>query len=151
MCCVRLGNHEQSGRVFVEAMDDAGPARAADSRQAVAAVCEKRIDKCPAAIAWRRVHDEARRLVVDDQACILVYDVERDVLWGGGHRLGRGNSEMDPFSNVDLSPRVQDRRGTDRDMALTDQSLQARAAHIGELTGQHAIETGAGIGLADLK
>ncbi len=76
---VGLGDDEQAGRVLVEPVDDAGPPHAADPRQARPAMADERVDQRALGVARRRMDDEARRLVDDDEMFVLVDDVERKI------------------------------------------------------------------------
>ena len=57
MSDVGLGDDEESGRILVDAVDDAGTGDTADARQAVAAMVEQRVDQRPVAVARGGVDD----------------------------------------------------------------------------------------------
>ncbi len=76
---VGFSRHHQPGRVLVEAVHDAGPADAADPRQAVAAMTQQGVHQGAAEVSGSRMHHEARRLVDDDQVFVLEDDGQRDV------------------------------------------------------------------------
>jgi len=81
---VTLRDHQQPGRILVEAMYNAWPPDAADAGKTVAAVRQQRIHESSRRMPCRRMHHEARRLVDDDEMAVLEHDIERDIL-----RLGR--------------------------------------------------------------
>ncbi len=71
---VVLGDDDEAARILVEAMDDARPPDAPDSREAVAAMGDEGVDEGAAGMPRGGVDDEARRLVDDDEVVILVGD-----------------------------------------------------------------------------
>src|SRR5438309_897805 len=115
-------------------MHDPRPAAPADAGEAVAAMREEGIDQCSLRVAWRRVDDEAGRLVDDDQVLILKADRERDRLrhrdWVG--RFRQDDPEMlarlHPLRRVALHGAVRgDVAGPDRlviDLLLADGTRQ---------------------------
>jgi hypothetical protein len=72
-------DHDARG-VLVEAMHDAGARQRGQRRVAM----EQRIHQRAVGIAGARMHDQAGGLVEDEHRVVLVQDVERDVLGGGG-------------------------------------------------------------------
>ena len=103
---VRLGDHQQAGRVLIQTVDDAGPAHAADARQRGPAVGDEGIHERAGLMPSSRMHDEAGRLIDDDERVVLIDDGERD---GFGDRLGGGRrrqiehdrvARFDPVSGV---------------------------------------------------
>ena len=80
---LRARDDEQARRVAVEAVDDARPLRVA----AGGAVLQQAVHERPARVAGRRVDDDARRLVDDEQVLVLPGDAQVDVL---GHQLRLG-------------------------------------------------------------
>ena len=76
-CMVRLlclGDDHQAAGVLVEPMHDAGSADPADAGQARAAMGQQRVDERAVGISGGRMDNHARRLVDDDQVCILKAD-----------------------------------------------------------------------------
>ncbi len=71
---------EQTGRVLVDAVHDAGPPLSADAGETVAAVGEQGVDERAVLVAGRGVHDHAARLVDDDEVVVLIHHVQRQVL-----------------------------------------------------------------------
>ena len=71
-----------------------------------AAMGDQRVDQRAVGIARRRMHDEPRRLVDDDEVLVLVDDVERNILAlrlggrGGGHVDRVGLARFDPVVGV---------------------------------------------------
>jgi hypothetical protein len=109
---VGLGDDQQAARVLVEAVDDAGPAHAADAREAVAAMGDERVDQRAGPVAGGRMDDEARRLVDDDEVRVLEDDGERDVLAlaGSGGQQGAVVSKPGPDTRVGLPAGAQVRQ-----------------------------------------
>ena len=85
-----LGDDEDAGGVFVEAMDDAGAEFAADAGE-IGAVVEKSVDEGVGGVAGGGVDDEAGGFVEDDEVGVFVEDVEGDV--GGEEADGFGGRE----------------------------------------------------------
>src|SRR5215211_9113176 len=67
---------EQAGGVSIEAVNDAGPLLLPTR----GAVLEDAVDERSGAVTGRRVDDDSRRLVDDEQVLVLVGDPEADVL-----------------------------------------------------------------------
>ena len=99
---VVLGDHQQPARVAVEAMDDARPGDAGDPAVlGPAGPRQQRVDQRVAVVVpGRRVDDEARRLVDDEQVVVLVDDRERDV-------RGRREVEGDRLRDVEADLRAR--------------------------------------------
>src|SRR4051794_27217569 len=84
MCFLRARDHHQPRRVAVEPVHDPGPLRVAPRD-----LPGQRMDKRPLRMAVTRVHDEARRLVDDEQMLVLPGDCglrRRCDLGDGGRR-----------------------------------------------------------------
>ena len=71
---VGFGDDQKSTGVLVEPVHDAWPAHAADARQAVSAMGKQRIDERTIGVASAWMHDEAGRLVDDNEGVILIDD-----------------------------------------------------------------------------
>ena len=76
---VVLRHDHQPGRAAIEPMDDARPQLAADAAQ-ILDVVQQRVHQRARAVARRRMHDHARRLVEHDDVGVLVDDEERQRL-----------------------------------------------------------------------
>jgi hypothetical protein len=63
MSRVGLGDDQKPGRIFVEAMNDAGTAHAADSREAVPAMGDQSIYKRAVGVTWGRMDDKTSGFV----------------------------------------------------------------------------------------
>ena len=98
---VGLGHHHQAAGVLVEPVHDAGPFDAADAGQAVAAMGDQRIDQRAFGVAGGGMHDQALRLVDDDERVILVDNIQRDGFAGRFWRFGRGQSDGDGIAGID--------------------------------------------------
>ena len=68
---VVLGDHHQPGGVLVEPVHDARPLDAADAGKAGAAMGDQRVDQRAGLVAGGRMHDQAFRLVDDDDVVVL--------------------------------------------------------------------------------
>ena len=102
---ILLGDHQQTARVLVQAVDDARALDTGDPapRRAVA-VGQEGVDQRPVRMTGGRVDDQAGRLVDDQQVVVLVDDVEDD--------LGRGSEvERDRIGHLEAQLRA---RGDDR-------------------------------------
>ncbi len=135
-----LGRDQKPAGILVEAMDDAGPRLAANALQRSAAMGDQRVDQRAVGIAGRRMHDEAGRLVDDDEVGVLIDDGKRDVLAerrGGQrrrHRDGVGLARFDP--EIAVSYRLaRVRHGAGR-----EQLLKTRTADIAERCGEEAVQ-----------
>ena len=69
-----LGDDQEAGRVFVEAVNDPGPFDAADPGQAFSAMGNQRVDQGTGLVSGRRMDHETRRLVDDEQVVVFVDD-----------------------------------------------------------------------------
>ena len=75
-----LGDDHQTARVLVETMDDTGPANPADPGEVRTAMADQGVDERAVRVPRRRVNNQPRGLINDDQMCILKADVQRDRL-----------------------------------------------------------------------
>ena len=103
---IGLGDDEQSRRVLVDAVDDAGPRDPADPRQPAGAVVEQRVDHRAVEVARRRMDDEPGRLVDDEQVVVLEDDRQRDVLRRGVGAVAAGHDDGQHVARGDLARRV---------------------------------------------
>ena len=124
---VGLRNHQQAGRVLVEPVHDAGPAHAADAREAIPAMGDQRVDERARPVARGRMDHHPLRLVDHDDRVVLEHDVERDGFGGRQRRLGRRNRDRDRVAGVDAMTGIADRAPADRDLAGEDERLEPRA------------------------
>ena len=92
---VVFGDHHQPAGVLVQPVYDAGARDAADSRQGIPAMRQKRVHQSVVAVARRGVDDHARRFVQNQQIVVFVHDVQRNVL-----RLGNGGGRLRNFQPV---------------------------------------------------
>ena len=95
---VVLGDHQQAARVAVEAMDDPRPRDAGDAAVlAAAGAGEQRVDERVAVVMpGRRMDDEARRLVDDEQVVVLVDDARAGCPAPGARSSGDGLRHVQP-------------------------------------------------------
>ena len=105
---VGLRHDQQSGRVSVDAMDDAGPHHAADARQRGAAMGDQRVDQRACVVAGGRMHHHADRLVDDDQVLVFKDDIERDRLAAGLGRSGRRHVDPHALAGAQFRAGIDD-------------------------------------------
>ena len=88
----RLCTHHDARGQLVEPVHNAGALDPADAGQLTLTVMQKRIDERARPAARGGMHRHASWLVDHNQVCVLVQDVERDVLWlrRSGNRLWQG-------------------------------------------------------------
>ena len=144
---VGLCDDQQPRRILVDPVDDAGPGDAADARQRAAAMVEQRVDQRSVEIAGRRMNDQARRLVDDQQMLVLEDDLQRNVLRFvvRRRRLGDRNAQAlrRPRTLVAGS-----RTGLPAGFhgAASDQGLQPFAREGRDGGGERAVKAPAGMG-----
>ena len=90
---------EQSARVLVDAVHDAGAAFAADTGQPIAHAVKQGIDKRSAFVAGGGMHDHALRLVDDGKVVVLIDDLNGDVL---GQRLGLAHGRERDADGIEI-------------------------------------------------
>ena len=100
MRSVGLGNHHQSGCVFVQTVHDAGSQPSADAGQ-IGGVGEQGVDQRARTVAGARVNHHSCRLVHHKQPLVFEQDIERYLL--GHDREGLGWRD----SHFDLLPGLQ--------------------------------------------
>ena len=75
-----FGRDHHAGGVLVEPMDNAGPSYAAHAGKAFTAMGQQGVYQCALIVPGGRVHDEACRLVDDDNVRIFIENCKRDIL-----------------------------------------------------------------------
>jgi hypothetical protein len=73
MCDLVLGDHHQSTRIPIETVNDPRTQWSADRRQSVGPGQES-VDESTGRVTRRRVDDQTRRLVDDEEKFVFVYD-----------------------------------------------------------------------------
>ena len=137
MRLVRARDDEQARRVAVEPVDDSRPLRLLAARDRVA---EQPVDERPARVAGRRMHDDARRLVDDEQVLVLVGDAQVELLGLEARRAPLRQLE------VELAPRPPAGGSSicgcavDEDAPLGEQPLGGRARADLFERGEEAVE-----------
>ena len=91
---VRLGHHQQTGRVLVEPVHDTRPLDAADAGEARPAMGDEGIDQRACGVTGPGMDGEASRLVDDDEVRVLVHHGERDCLGLRAAGVGAGTSTV---------------------------------------------------------
>ena len=115
-------------------------AHAADPRQTRPAMRDQPIDEGAVLVPRRRVHDEPRRLVDDDEILVLMDDGERQSL---AERLGgkrRRDAEIDPTASPDLARGIAHHDPVAAHEALAHQALEPGTGEIVEDAGKDAVE-----------
>ena len=134
-------DHHETARIFVEAVNDAWPLYAANSREAAAAVGNEGIDQGAARVSGTGVDDKAGLFVDDDEVSIFIDDIQRD---GLGPRHGRNSwrqQRLDLLAGPDPVPRFADCRALDGNPTFGNSILKARTAHIRKVPAQETVET----------
>ncbi len=107
---------------------------------------EQGIDQGPVAVARRRMDDQARGLVDDQQMLVLEDDPQGDVLRLVVRGLGLGHREEEELVPADFLRGIADRPALRFDGAAADQGLQPFARQRRQGRGQRAVEAPAGMG-----
>jgi len=100
------------------------------------------VDQRSRGVSRGGVHDEALRLVDDDDVVVLEDDIERDVLALRFGRGGLGHVDYDRIALGDMISGVADGGVPDGDGTGQDQRLQPRSRQFGLTLRQHAVEPG---------
>ena len=90
-----FGRDHDARRILIQPMHNAGAFFPANAGQFIPRMGQQRIDQRAILIARRRVHDEPRGLVQNDQVGILMKNAQRNVL-----RLGQGRDGGGDFQGV---------------------------------------------------
>ena len=100
-------------------------------------------------MAGGRMHDQALRLVDDDNVLILEDDIERDILalWLG--RGGLGNVDCDRIAFGNMISGVANGGALGGDGTGEDQRLQAGPRQFGAKHREHTVEPGRSLVAAD--
>ena len=73
-----LGNHQQSGSIFINSVDDARPLYAVNIRK-IFAVKQQGIDKGSRIVPVGRVYHHAPRFIDDNNIPVLINNVQGDI------------------------------------------------------------------------
>jgi hypothetical protein len=144
MGCIGLSNDHQSARVLVETMDDAGPTNPSDPREPRTTMVDERVYEGAVKISRSGMNDQARRLVDDDQMCVLKADVQRDPLRGRGRILIIVKNHEEDLAATDPQRWVEQRRPVACDMAGMDQPFDTGARRW-QMGRKHTIKALAGL------
>ena len=120
---VGFGNHQQPGRILVDAVDNTGPCNAANPRQPPGAVVEEGVDECSVKIASGWMDNKARWLIDNEQMVILKDNVERNILRDIVRGAGRGNGEGVSGTRPGFGRRIPDKPALRGHLAAGDQRL----------------------------
>jgi len=136
---VIFGRDQATAGVFVKTMNDAGPRDPADAAELPAAMVQQGVDQCVFAVARRRMHDHARRLVEHQQMFVLVEDVQRKVLClrFGGSRLGL--LKNNGFARARVMSRF-DNLAVNKNVSLSQKPLDGAAREVGQFAAQINIQ-----------
>lgn len=139
-----FGDHDGSGGVFVEPMDDARAEGVAALRERLAAA-EKGVDERAARIPCPGVDGHASRLVNNDEVVVFVEDVEGDRFGFGFERSTRLRPDSDPVASFEFLTGLG-RPAIDQDKAGIDEFLDAGAGEFGGMGSDETIKTDTRIG-----
>jgi len=95
---VVLGNDHAAAGVLIQTVDDAGAHFATDPAEVIA-VMEERIDQRAVWVSGRRMHDETRGFVQDEDVLVLEKNLQWDVLSNDFHRGSLRNGDGDGISS----------------------------------------------------
>ena len=133
----RFRDYEQTARVLVEPVHDAGARQSSELR----GVIEQRIEQCPVPVAAARMNDQSRRLVQNEQCFVLVHHLERDVLRPEGERLRIGfGKDLDTLAAPQFLPRYG-RLSVERYVAIAHPAREAAARMLGQQAGERLIQS----------
>jgi len=121
-------------------MDYTGPANPADPGKARTTMVEQRVYECAVRVPRRRVDNQPRRLIDDDQMCILKANIQRDRL-RYRRRIYMIREEYDEILAA-ANPRrwIAQRAPFARDIPGMDQAFEPRARQRREMERKHAIK-----------
>jgi hypothetical protein len=144
-----LGDDHQAARVLVEAVHNPRPPNPTDAGEAGAAMAQQGVDKGTVWVSRCGMDNHARRLVDDDQMCILEADIERDWLRGGGCRMLNLRENYDEILVVSDTLRgVAKRCSVLGDPAAFDQPFEPCPRQLREMEREHAIQALPSVGFA---
>ena len=121
-------------------MDDTGPANPADPGKARTTMVDQRVYECAVRVSRRRVDNQPRGLIDDDQMCILKADIQRDLL-RYRRRICMIREDYDETLAAAYPRRwIAERPPFAPDIAGMDQAFEPRARQRWEMERKHAIE-----------
>ena len=135
-----LGDHQETGCLLVDAVDDAGTLHPADTGQTIAAMGNQGVDEGASFIACTGVDHQPRRLVDDNEVGVLVDDGELDILRCGISGQGRWDRHDELFATLEPVATVDDRAAIHCDVTIRDQLLKAGAADCRKCRRQGAVK-----------
>ncbi len=139
-----LGDDHHAGGVAVKAVDDAGPAFAADAGEFVSAMGEERVHQGAVFVAGGGVDDEAGGLVQHDEVAVFVQDGEGDGLGLGGGVDDVRRGEFVGAAGADRVGRLGDENAVPRGVAGFDEVFDAGARDCADGFGEVAVRALAG-------
>ena len=119
-----LRDDNQSGRILIEPVDDAGTGDAAYPRE-IRTMVKERVNQGSREMAGSRMHNHPRSLVHDKHVGIFVNDIQRYVLGLRRRGNGRRNFHLDDVGLVDLHPGFLGDDGIDLHETALDKALDA--------------------------
>ena len=143
---VALGDHQQTGGVAVQAVDDSG---APLLLAAAGASAGQGLGERPGPVSARGVHHDSRRLVDDQQVLVLVRDDEVHRLWLERRRRHCRRLEFDLLAACELVA-LRPRAAVDEHSALADQLAGLDQVALGTLppVHEHALSIDQTLGLS---
>ena len=142
----RAGHDQQSARVLVEPVHDAGarqPAEFGVARQ-------QRVLQRLVGVAGAGMHDQPGGFVDDEDVLVLVRHHERNGLGFRCRFLGHGAGNGDHFTAVDLVPGAAN-GPVDQHFTGLDPRLEAAAGVVGQQASKRLVETLARFGVGNLQ
>ena len=130
MGLIRLGDHQETARVLIEAVDDAGPPHSADAGETRPAMGDERIDQGSGFMSGGRMHHKTSGFVDHDEVLVLIDDRQRDGLGLGLGRSGGRQFRLDLFACLHPAPRLPYLAALDSHAAIGNNILETRAAHL---------------------
>ena len=138
----RLGDDQESGRVLVQTVHDARPARSTDARRA-GRMRQHRGGERASRMPGPGMNDHPGWLVEHQHVLVLVHDRERDGLGLERLRRERRDLDLDPLAGGHVVGGLA-LRPVHANQSRVDQRLESGARHTGQLRGQPAVQTLAG-------
>ncbi len=126
MRLIGLCDHQQAGRIAIDAVDDTGALDAANAGQLSLAMVEQGIDERAVWMPRRRMDHQASRFVDDDQMLIFENDIQRNILRLGLIRSRGRDVEQEGKALIFPAGRVPRRFAVDQQSIFIKQRLNAR-------------------------
>ena len=140
-----FGGHEKTGRVLVQAMDNAWTGNPAHPLQALPAMGDERVDKGSVRVARCGMDNKAGLLVDDDEMLVLIDHLQRDGLSYRLRHNRQGYGQLKNLCGFDSIIGVFYGLGPRADPSAGDQGLQASATELGKFGNKKPVEAPASL------